>query len=255
MRSRSLTVLPFTKKYSSGAEPLPGSGIITQPVSSVPPLSSETLSASSAKVPPMTDPTLMMSSSGDPGILTVFTSLPSRLRVISKSDLESARWETVCRMRENSVFSLLRKRLLAGTLKKRSFTSTVVPTGCEAGLMTASCSLPSAKTCQASFCPSVLEVSVSLETAAAEASASPRKPMVVMEPRSSDVLIFEVAWRRSASGRSSRGMPEPLSRTRMSLAPPWTMSTSIFVAPASSEFSTSSFTTDAGRSTTSPAAI
>ena len=226
-----------------------------QPLSSVPALSSETLTASSANDPPTTDPTRMMSSSGSAGILTVFTRRPSRLREISKSNLESARWETVCRMRENSVFSLLRKRRLAGTLKKRSFTSTVVPTGCEAGFMDASSALPSANTCQASFSSSVREVRVSLETDAAEASASPRKPMVVMAARSSAVLIFEVAWRTSASGSSSRGMPEPLSRTRMSFAPPWTMSTSILVAPASREFSTSSLTTDAGRSTTSPAAI
>src|SRR5690606_27593626 len=50
-------------------------------------------------------------------------------------------------------------------------------------------------------------------------------------------------------------MPTPSSRTRISLTPPASISTSIRRAPASSAFSTSSFTTEAGRSTTSPAAI
>src|SRR5436853_3800749 len=50
-------------------------------------------------------------------------------------------------------------------------------------------------------------------------------------------------------------MPHPSSLTRMSWRPPSSTATSMVVAPASSAFSTSSFTTDAGRSTTSPAAI
>src|ERR1019366_7428303 len=43
--------------------------------------------------------------------------------------------------------------------------------------------------------------------------------------------------------------------TSISFLPPFSRSTSITVAPASIAFSTSSFTTEAGRSTTSPAAI
>ena len=50
-------------------------------------------------------------------------------------------------------------------------------------------------------------------------------------------------------------MPEPLSETETSRRPPAVIVTSMRVAPASSAFSISSFTTDAGRSTTSPAAI
>src|SRR5262245_24252920 len=50
-------------------------------------------------------------------------------------------------------------------------------------------------------------------------------------------------------------MPSPLSVTRISFRPPSRTSTEIRVAPASREFSISSFTTDDGRSTTSPAAI
>src|SRR5271165_6680398 len=50
-------------------------------------------------------------------------------------------------------------------------------------------------------------------------------------------------------------MPKPSSVTRIRLRPPAPISMVIFFASASSEFSTSSFTTLAGRSTTSPAAI
>src|SRR5438270_11525306 len=50
-------------------------------------------------------------------------------------------------------------------------------------------------------------------------------------------------------------MPVPSSVTRTRLRPPAWISTVIRVAPASREFSTSSLTTLAGRSTTSPAAI
>ena len=51
------------------------------------------------------------------------------------------------------------------------------------------------------------------------------------------------------------GMPLPLSATRMRDMPPFWISTVTEVAPASMAFSTSSFTTEAGRSTTSPAAM
>ena len=49
-------------------------------------------------------------------------------------------------------------------------------------------------------------------------------------------------------------MPEPSSTTRMTELPPRRIMISMRRAPASSEFSTSSFTTEAGRSMTSPAA-
>ena len=52
-----------------------------------------------------------------------------------------------------------------------------------------------------------------------------------------------------------RTMPWPLSAMRMSLRPPASTSMRMRVAPASREFSRSSLTTEAGRSTTSPAAI
>src|SRR5262245_8087684 len=76
-----------------------------------------------------------------------------------------------------------------------------------------------------------------------------------MFSRSSASLILEVAWRSKARRASSRTMPHPLSITWISFLPPASTCTLTRWVPASSEFSSSSFSTDAGRSTTSPAAI
>src|SRR5262245_44842759 len=95
---------------------------------------------------------------------------------------------------------------------------------------------------------------VSRATAPIEGSASPRNPSVRMSSRSSSGSL-EVAWRSTASARSSRLMPLPSSVTQIARRPPPSVSTSMWVAPASSAFSTSSLTTLAGRSTTSPAAM
>src|ERR1035437_6937404 len=93
------------------------------------------------------------------------------------------------------------------------------------------------------------------ETAAMLASASPRNPSDSMRPSSAMLESFEVAWRMKASGRSTGGIPAPSSNTRMrSMPAPWT-SIVMCSAPASRLFSTRSLTTDAGRSTTSPAAM
>ena len=69
------------------------------------------------------------------------------------------------------------------------------------------------------------------------------------------VAILLVAWRSSASRASSGAMPSPSSSTRTSFLPPSSMVIAMRRAPASRAFSTSSLTTEAGRSTTSPAAI
>ena len=58
-----------------------------------------------------------------------------------------------------------------------------------------------------------------------------------------------------ASRASSDCMPHPLSETRINDFPPFSTSTTMRVLFASSAFSSNSFTTEAGRSTTSPAAI
>ena len=73
--------------------------------------------------------------------------------------------------------------------------------------------------------------------------------------RSSTEEILLVAWLKKAVATSSGGMPQPLSVTRMKEIPPSRISTVTAVALASMAFSRSSFTTDAGRSITSPAAI
>lgn len=67
--------------------------------------------------------------------------------------------------------------------------------------------------------------------------------------------ILLVAWRRNAVRASTGSMPQPSSVMRRKVMPPFCNSIVIFFAPASMEFSTSSLTADAGRSTTSPAAM
>ena len=54
---------------------------------------------------------------------------------------------------------------------------------------------------------SVLEVRLSRPTEAIDASASPRKPSVATAARSATEAILLVAWRDSASARSSRWIP------------------------------------------------
>ena len=92
------------------------------------------------------------------------------------------------------------------------------------------------------------------ETLAMLGSASPRKPSVAMAARSAPVRSLLVACRSRQSRASSRSMPCPSSTTRTSAMPPRWMTISTTVARASRLFSTSSLTTEAGRSTTSPAA-
>jgi len=87
------------------------------------------------------------------------------------------------------------------------------------------------------------------------ANASPRKPMVLMRNRSSMLLILEVACRSKAMRASVSLMPLPLSVTCTSALPASFTNSLISSAPASTAFSSSSFTALAGRCITSPAAI
>ncbi len=96
--------------------------------------------------------------------------------------------------------------------------------------------------------------SVSRATLAIEGSASPRKPRVAIADRS-PLPSFDVAWRSTARRSSAAVMPQPSSVTPMCSTPPASRSITIRAAPASIAFSTSSLTAEAGRSTTSPAAI
>ena len=98
-------------------------------------------------------------------------------------------------------------------------------------------------------------LSVTCATAAIEASASPRNPMVCRLKRSSALRILLVACRSNESRASVSDMPLPLSITCIEVRPESTHTTWMDVAPASIEFSTSSLMTLAGRCITSPAAI
>jgi hypothetical protein len=142
----------------------------------------------------------------------------------------------------------------AGVLKKMLCTVTVVPGGPGAGRGSLTRS-PSTSIRPASSAPVGRETTDMRLTDASDARASPRKPRVPIASRSSVVLILLVACGATARASSANAMPQPSSVTRTRSRPPFSIATSMREAPASSAFSTSSFTTLAGRSTTSPAAI
>ena len=87
------------------------------------------------------------------------------------------------------------------------------------------------------------------------ANASPLNPIDVTVFKSSADLILLVACLSNANSKSSSEIPFPLSVTFIYDIPPFSISTTILLAPASIEFSIISFITDAGLSITSPAAI
>ena len=153
-----------------------------------------------------------------------------------------------------SVFSVFRNFRRAGVLKYSSRNSTLVPWAWAVGA--AALCVPSiASTFHACAASAGRLVRVTCATAAMLANASPRKPMLATRCKSSSEAILLVAWRISASGSCSAAMPPPLSRTRSNLIPPPSSCTAISVAPASRLFSSNSFSAEAGRSITSPAAI
>ena len=148
----------------------------------------------------------------------------------------------------------LRNLRRAGTLQNKSLTSTSVPGGHPAALTSASVPAFTCRNVPSSESRRRV-VMEKRETDAIDGIASPRKPRVSIISMSSTSRIFDVACRSSESTASSRDIPHPSSSTDASLRPPCEITTFIDFAPASSAFSTSSFTTLAGRSTTSPAAI
>ena len=97
-------------------------------------------------------------------------------------------------------------------------------------------------------------VTVRLLTKLTLASASPRNPNVWTVSRSSKLESLLVVWRSHRIGRSSARMPWPSSWIWRSLFPPSFTVTVMDVAPASRAFSSSSFSAEAGRWITSPAA-
>ena len=152
-----------------------------------------------------------------------------------------------------SVRGCLRNFRRAGVAKNRSDTTTRVP-GAPAAGATSDTAPPATEISEACAASRVREVMCRRAAAPIEGSASPRKPSVSMRTRSSSAS-FEVAWRSTESARVGASMPSPSSVTSMRSMPPPASATPIRVAPASSAFSTSSFTAAAGRSITSPAAM
>ena len=153
-----------------------------------------------------------------------------------------------------SVWKDFRNLRRAGTLKNKSRTSKVLPVG--KPISATPWSWPPATSMQVpTVSPSAQVFIVRRETAAIDGMASPRNPYVEMRSMSSTSRILLVACGSRHIRALSRSMPQPLSATEMSLRPPAVTATSTRVAPASRAFSKSSLRTDAGRSTTSPAAI
>ena len=170
------------------------------------------------------------------------------------SGCESASFVRKSLMCAVSVWFVLRNFLRAGVLKNRSSTRIVVPRLQPASRMSVSLP-PVIVTCVPRSLSASRVSMVNRETEAMVGSASPRNPSVATLVRSLTSRILLVAWRWMAMRASSMLMPLPLSVTRMKLVPPAIISTSMRVEPASMAFSTSSLMTEAGRSTTSPAAI
>ena len=88
-----------------------------------------------------------------------------------------------------------------------------------------------------------------------EGNASPLKPNEKVFERSSKFVILFVACRQTDICKSSLFIPHPLSQTEINFLPDFSISTDTVVAFASRAFSTNSFTTFRGLSTTSPAEI
>ena len=157
----------------------------------------------------------------------------------------------VCASNANNI---LTDFLRTGVLKNRFRTRKVVPSG--APTSEHSFSAAPSSTIRLPVKESlVLVITSTLATAAMLDKASPRNPRLEMRIRSSAFWILLVACRRKAMRSCSFSIPRPLSVTRINSIPPSLISTVMAVAPASTAFSTSSFTTLDGRSTTSPAAI
>ncbi len=153
-----------------------------------------------------------------------------------------------------SAVSAFRNLRRAGKLKNRSATSTSVPSG--APISRTDTPRPaSMRTSVPMSAPRSRVRKRKRETEAIDGNASPRKPSVRIAARSEASRILLVAWRSTASAASSLSMPSPSSSTDMRRLPPNSMVMAIRRAPASTAFSTSSLTTEAGRSITSPAAI
>ena len=153
-----------------------------------------------------------------------------------------------------STWSDFKKLRLAGTLKNKFLIANWVPSGQATG-ETSPVSLPLNTTFVPISEPTSLVLSSTWATAAIDARASPLNPLVTRASKSSAVEILDVACLLKQSLASSSLIPFPLSTTWIKVRPASTTTTAISEAPASTQFSITSLTTEAGRPTTSPAAI
>ena len=139
-----------------------------------------------------------------------------------------------------------------GSLAKTSRTDTVVPTALATTLLDWTPPSASYVTLVPASEPSVRVVTESSLSAHSDESASPRNPNEFSVARSVKSQILEVAYFLVSISRSPSRTPHPLSTTSTHSFPWSRKRTSMFVAPASSAFSTSSFTAPARSSTTCP---
>ncbi|MNL38859.1 hypothetical protein D3C87_1611030 [compost metagenome] len=114
-----------------------------------------------------------------------------------------------------STLSDLRNLRRAGWLKNRSLTVTLVPNPPATGRSLPTSSEARLETWNATSCPLGREMTVTLDTAAIEASASPLKPSVGIA-LTEFPASFDVAWCLRQRSRSSIPMPTPLSETTIS---------------------------------------
>ena len=153
-----------------------------------------------------------------------------------------------------SVAGVFKNFFLAGVLKKRHLDINVVPSGAPTSSILFS-SPPSIRYLTPVTASAVFVISSTCDTAAILESASPLNPREDTVIRSSAFLILLVVCFKKAFLTCGASIPEPLSVILIKLVPPSFISTVMAIAPASIEFSTSSFTTELGLSITSPAAI
>ncbi len=168
-------------------------------------------------------------------------------------------WErAICSIRSEtyppSVAGCFKNLRRTGVLKNRFLTMIVVPSGAPTSSVSL-LSAPSSKRRTPSRDSFVLVIISTFATAAILDRASPLKPRLEILDRSDMFLILLVACLTNALSTCVLSMPQPLSVMRIMEIPPSLISTVTESAPASIEFSTNSFTTLEGRSTTSPAAI
>ena len=251
MRGRLRKGRPFTKRFARRSPLLAASGRCTRPRSDMPSASAASATrVLASSLPQMALTRAVRSLAGGRSR----SARPSDVSVKPTEALANAKTVTASLTARVSAATTFKNLERAGALKNRFPTSTVVPR--RLGASSTPLMVPpfTRMRVPTSSSPSFVS-SVMRDTAAMDGRASPRKPKVTTDWRSTAVRILLVAWRSRQSRASSRVMPTPSSVTRMRRLPPRSRTISMRVPRASRAFSTSSFTTDAGRSTTSPAAI